>query len=64
MIDFKTDPTFRDAMEKYKALIPYFYPFHATKSWMKPGALLKTASGDVLDGGLGVRILPGNWDGA
>jgi glucose/mannose transport system substrate-binding protein len=41
LIDFKTDPTFRDAMEKYKALIPYFYPFHATKSWDEAGALIK-----------------------
>jgi glucose/mannose transport system substrate-binding protein len=41
LIDFRNDPTFRDAMEKYKALIPYFYPFHATKSWDEAGALIK-----------------------
>jgi len=41
-IDFLTDPTFRKAMERYAALIPYIYPWHATKSWDEAGALIKT----------------------
>ncbi len=41
-INFKTDPTFRKAMDRYAALIPYIYPFHATKSWDEAGALIKT----------------------
>jgi len=41
-IDFRNDPTFRKAMERYAALIPYIYPWHATKSWDEAGALLKT----------------------
>jgi len=41
LIDFATNATFRDAMEKYAALIPYFYPYHSTKSWDEAGALIK-----------------------
>jgi glucose/mannose transport system substrate-binding protein len=41
-IDFTTDATYRKAVERYAALIPYIYPYHATKSWDEAGALLKT----------------------
>jgi glucose/mannose transport system substrate-binding protein len=40
-IDFKTDPTFRKAMERYAELIPYFYPYSSTKTWDQAAALLK-----------------------
>jgi glucose/mannose transport system substrate-binding protein len=42
MIDFTTDATFRKAMDRYAALIPYIYPYHATKSWDEAGALIKS----------------------
>ena len=42
MIDYKTDPTFRTAMERYASLIPYFYPYSSTKTWDQAAALLKT----------------------
>jgi glucose/mannose transport system substrate-binding protein len=45
VIDFKTDPTFRKAMERYAELLPYFYPYSSTKTWDQAGALLK--SGDA-----------------
>ncbi len=41
-IDYLNDPLFRQAVERYGALIPYIYPWHATKSWDEAGALLKT----------------------
>jgi glucose/mannose transport system substrate-binding protein len=41
-IDFTTDSTFRKAMSNYAALIPYIYPYHATKSWDEAGALIHT----------------------
>jgi glucose/mannose transport system substrate-binding protein len=41
-IDFKTDATFRKAMERYASLIPYFYPYSSTKTWDQAGALLNT----------------------
>lgn len=41
-IDFLNDPTFHQAMERFAALIPYIYPWHATKSWDEAAALLKT----------------------
>ncbi len=41
-IDFRTDATFRKAMQQYADLIPYIYPYHATKSWDEAGALLKS----------------------
>ncbi|MEM3434004.1 MAG: ABC transporter substrate-binding protein [Candidatus Methanomethyliaceae archaeon] len=41
-IDFRNDPTFRRAMERFAALIPYIYPWHATKTWDEAAALLKT----------------------
>ncbi len=41
-IDFESDATFRKAVERYAALIPYIYPYHATKSWDEAGALLKS----------------------
>jgi glucose/mannose transport system substrate-binding protein len=41
-IDFESDPTFRKAMSNYAALIPYIYPYHATKSWDEAGALINT----------------------
>ncbi len=41
-IDFANDPTFREAIERLAALIPYIYPWHATKTWDEAGALLKT----------------------
>jgi glucose/mannose transport system substrate-binding protein len=41
-IDFTTDTTFRKAMDRYAALIPYIYPYHATKSWDEAGALIKS----------------------
>jgi glucose/mannose transport system substrate-binding protein len=41
-IDFETDPTFRRAVQRYADLIPYIYPYHATKSWDEAGALIHT----------------------
>jgi glucose/mannose transport system substrate-binding protein len=41
-VDFLTDPTFRKAVQRYADLIPYIYPYHATKSWDEAGALIKT----------------------
>jgi len=42
VIDFATDPTFRQAMQNYASLIPYLYPYSSTKTWDQAGALLKT----------------------
>ncbi len=42
VIDFATDSTFRQAMENYAALIPYIYPYSATKTWDEAAGLLKT----------------------
>jgi len=41
-IDYKTDPTFRKAMERYASLVPYLYPYPSTKTWDQAAALLKT----------------------
>jgi glucose/mannose transport system substrate-binding protein len=32
-LDPKTDPSVREAMTKYKELIPYLYEFHGAKTW-------------------------------
>jgi len=32
-LDVATDPTIKAAFEKYKALIPYLYPYHGAKIW-------------------------------
>jgi glucose/mannose transport system substrate-binding protein len=42
LVDFATDPTFRQAMENYASLIPYIYPYSSTKTWDQAAALLKT----------------------
>lgn len=41
-IDFRNDSTFRQAIERLAALIPYIYPWHAARSWDEAGAMLKT----------------------
>ncbi len=45
VIDFATDATFREAMQRYASLIPYLYPYASTKTWDQAAALLK--SGDA-----------------
>lgn len=37
-IDYRTDPTFRKAIEQYATSIPYMYPWHSTKTWDEASA--------------------------
>ena len=42
VVDFATDPTFRQAMQRYASLIPYLSPDSSTRTWDQAAALLKT----------------------
>lgn len=52
-VDVKTDPAYREALEKLKALIPYIYPHHAGLTWDESCGLV--VSGDA------AMVLMGTW---
>ncbi len=52
-IDVATDPTFKDALQKLEALVPYIYPAHDDLTWDESCGLV--ASGDS------AMVLMGTW---
>jgi len=53
LVDVKSDPVFREALEKFKELIPYIYPYHSSLTWDESCGLL--VSGDS------ALVLMGTW---
>lgn len=53
LVDVKSDPVFRKALEKFKELIPYIYPYHSSLTWDESCGLL--VSGDS------ALVLMGTW---
>jgi glucose/mannose transport system substrate-binding protein len=50
-IDPKSDPAIKEALEKYKELIPYLYEFHGAKTWSDiPGPLCEGKIGMMVIG--------------
>lgn len=52
-INVKKDPTFKKALEMFKDLIPYIYPYHSTLTWDESCGLL--VSGDA------AMVIMGTW---
>jgi glucose/mannose transport system substrate-binding protein len=53
LVDVKTDPTFRKALERLSELVPYVYPYHAGLTWDESCGLV--VSGDA------AMVLMGTW---
>ncbi|NPA90076.1 MAG: carbohydrate ABC transporter substrate-binding protein [Chloroflexi bacterium] len=52
-IDVKNDPTYKKALEKLQALLPYVYPYHSNLTWDESCGLL--VSGDS------AMVIMGTW---
>lgn len=52
-VDVKTDPAYKEALQKLEALVPFIYPYHAGLTWDESCGLV--VSGDA------AMVLMGTW---